>query len=58
MALGPADDLAAAGDHLAVVEHEDRHPTLSAELLDLGPVLGPEGSVQSFRLPPLTVLTS
>ena len=37
--LGPARDRARAGDHLAVVEHEDRHLVGAAQLLDLGPVL-------------------
>src|SRR5262249_17970388 len=37
--LGPAGDRARAGDHLAVVKHEDRHLVGAAQLLHLGPVI-------------------
>src|SRR5215218_3302008 len=39
MLVGPAGDRAGAGDHLAAVEHEDRHLVGAAELLDLGAVI-------------------
>src|SRR5688500_19515663 len=35
----PFHDPARARDHLAVVAHQDRHRPLTAEALDLGPVL-------------------
>src|SRR6186997_2934621 len=39
MLVRPLGDRAGAGDHLAVVEDEDRHLVGAAEALDLGPVL-------------------
>src|SRR6188472_3470188 len=39
MLLRPLGDRAGAGDHLAVVEDEDRNLVGAAEALDLGPVL-------------------
>src|SRR6202035_1766794 len=56
--LRPLRDLAGATDDVLVIEHEDRHASLSAQLLDLRSVVrpagpGPELECSAFDLSPL-----
>src|SRR2546423_14576390 len=54
--VGPLHDLARAHDDVAIVEHENRHAALTAELLDLGAVAGAAGQGPELQRPALDLL--
>src|SRR2546423_3848734 len=54
--VGPLHDLARAHDDVAIVEHENRHAALTAELLDLGAVAGAAGQGPELQRSALDLL--